>query len=860
VFSPATVRRKAARSKGQVENRKRAECRHALALREGQFVSSRAVFEHRTHNRDRREAFKFEICGNVGQIARCSARTMSRHTVHDDTVDADVDVTSRAVDEVLRLEDRQIFGQRDGQHDRAVTVVYERFDPTRMSRQRTGTDGALNDARHVEKRESVAGRRCVDDQQIVKGASRGIGLLFEVPDLSEDDEFPPAGCRFEELLKRVGLEHTVGDRAETDLDSRVVGQCFVRIDMQGVQAGSQLSTGVSKGHRCRLEEGCDRFRRGRFDKQDSLASKPCCFGEFTRHNGLAGSPLTGHDDEPVFQQISKGRGHEGTRVRKIKVSGEIPAACRSESSSLRPFAARSERINADSADTQAACGSFRRIRLDECILRRSCARTEDPFESQSCAAGVSGLIVTCEECSTSFQLDETRIPASGAQVRCSRCKHAFFLPNPSASQSEAAHAIAEEAAQDPASQVPSVAADVQGASPDAELDEEDWQFSEEIRIEGDESLNTADELGSSEDFGDGLDADALLADGSSDELDPNGLGDPGAELEVSHLESDADAGLALESAPETTDSLRDESNFGSVDDFSSLMEDDEVAPVDLASGVDAELGSEESLSTSPGAYAASGMTDDLGDPESWDLVGNDDLDGSKRAAGSVGTLFGASAPGSLISSEDELDESFYDDESERRAPLWEGLAGIGRVIGWAATIALVAGVLVFGMRSEWTRWAQTPQIVSAGAFTAETGRASWIETSRSGFILVVEGQVRNTGSTPLWPGTVQLALLDASGERMKEQPILAGERLAEAILREAPPDQLEASAEAAVLNLRGKPLAPGEIRDFAAIATEDRLPEGARRVLLEISDSAVAKPIRRPQDEGRVEEVSDFSP
>ena len=182
------------------------------------------------------------------------------------------------------------------------------------------------------------------------------------------------------------------------------------------------------------------------------------------------------------------------------------------------------------------------------------------------------------------------------------------------------------------------------------------------------------------------------------------------------------------------------------------------------------------------------------------------------------------------------------------------------MIGWAATIALVAGVLVSGMRSEWTRWAQMPQIVSMGAFTAETGRASWLETSRSGFILVVEGQIRNTGSTPLWPGTVQLALLDASGERMKVQPILAGERLAEAILREAPPDQLEASAEAAVLNLRGKPLAPGEIRDFAAIATEDRLPEGARRVLLEISDSAVAKPIRRPQDEGRVEEVSDFSP
>ena len=60
------------------------------------------------------------------------------------------------------------------------------------------------------------------------------------------------------------------------------------------------------------------------------------------------------------------------------------------------------------------------------------------------------MIVTCESCSTSFQLDESRIPPTGARVRCSRCKHAFFLANPAASQAEAVHSIAAEAVEEAA--------------------------------------------------------------------------------------------------------------------------------------------------------------------------------------------------------------------------------------------------------------------------------------------------------------------------------------------------------------------------------------------------------------------------
>jgi len=37
------------------------------------------------------------------------------------------------------------------------------------------------------------------------------------------------------------------------------------------------------------------------------------------------------------------------------------------------------------------------------------------------------LIIACEKCSTRFQLDAARVPASGVKVRCSRCRHAFVV-------------------------------------------------------------------------------------------------------------------------------------------------------------------------------------------------------------------------------------------------------------------------------------------------------------------------------------------------------------------------------------------------------------------------------------------------
>jgi predicted Zn finger-like uncharacterized protein len=108
------------------------------------------------------------------------------------------------------------------------------------------------------------------------------------------------------------------------------------------------------------------------------------------------------------------------------------------------------------------------------------------------------VVVTCQKCSTRFRLDEARIPPSGARVRCSRCKHAFFLaPSGGPGGDDALHAVAAEALDGaPAAPPPSedlgevVAAEAateprdRGEVEPATLDDDDesrWEFSETVR-------------------------------------------------------------------------------------------------------------------------------------------------------------------------------------------------------------------------------------------------------------------------------------------------------------------------------------------------------------------------------------------
>jgi predicted Zn finger-like uncharacterized protein len=112
------------------------------------------------------------------------------------------------------------------------------------------------------------------------------------------------------------------------------------------------------------------------------------------------------------------------------------------------------------------------------------------------------LIVTCEQCETRFRLDESRLPAKGARVRCSRCKHAFLVRPPGASPAATIDALAAEAARtakpatpdvawdleegsDPGSTIQRRSASVVPSAPGEADDESDWRFEDELPELGD---------------------------------------------------------------------------------------------------------------------------------------------------------------------------------------------------------------------------------------------------------------------------------------------------------------------------------------------------------------------------------------
>lgn len=437
------------------------------------------------------------------------------------------------------------------------------------------------------------------------------------------------------------------------------------------------------------------------------------------------------------------------------------------------------------------------------------------------------MIVTCEECSTSFQLDDTRIPAAGARVRCSRCKHAFFLPNPSSSQSQVIQAVVEETVQAKAGHTPAPTRDL-GGSPASvvgpavrgEPEEEDWQFSEEIRVADDDEQ---DDVGGKR---------VGSPDPSSFDLTGDfGRGFDPETVSPSKSEKRVTASAASRPAAKPIEPQRDKSSFGSIDDFSSLIDDEDSSAL-------LERESVGSIPRSAGGATAS--SDDLGDPESWDLVGGDDARHAKSTVAALvrpprspaknkkKTATPASldlfADGDLAASHAELGQS------PGRQRHW---IQIGKLVGWCITAVSIAVVGGLGLRSESARWTTAPQRLQVGPLVAETTRSGWLESSRAGFLLVFKGELRNTGNQAVKPIPLQLTLLDGAGERIAQPPLRVGQTLLESTLRESRPEELAAQIDRAISAWVVKPLAPGEIRRFSAIVPADQLPAGARRVLLE---------------------------
>jgi predicted Zn finger-like uncharacterized protein len=180
------------------------------------------------------------------------------------------------------------------------------------------------------------------------------------------------------------------------------------------------------------------------------------------------------------------------------------------------------------------------------------------------------LIVTCPNCAARFDLDASRVPAAGTQVRCSQCEKVFFLDAPSAP------AGVSDAARD-----------------DADGGEIAWAEGDEVNFEG---LAEPEADGETSDVREDSAASASDAD-ESEEL-----------LEATPLEEDDFSELALPGEDPDSEST-DSEDLVEGDDWALLDEEGDAAsggPVEEGKAPPAAPGSPESSALAPAKQVAIG--------------------------------------------------------------------------------------------------------------------------------------------------------------------------------------------------------------------------------------------------------------
>jgi predicted Zn finger-like uncharacterized protein len=435
------------------------------------------------------------------------------------------------------------------------------------------------------------------------------------------------------------------------------------------------------------------------------------------------------------------------------------------------------------------------------------------------------VIVTCERCATQFKLDDERVPSDGVRVRCSRCKHAFFI-EPPVSESEQIHRIARRALEE--DETPAVSEDLSApteaeAPVGGDADEEDWEFADGLPEPDDDESRDGAVLQAARDA-----VDDLLATDPEPPVAPMAEppvpeADHSAGFSADQLgleEGDEEAPLALEGeedlAPEAEDDLFDFAEMSAPAPASPAAEPDADSS-DLAQDL---LGGEDlDVSPSPPAPPQSAPTprsvpevesaaatpavapnasDELGDLDDWGLL--DAPAEEERPA--------FAPPAGVIAQ--PLPEAASMD-LEKPAP--RRLALLGSVGGWAAVIALLAFGLHGGISLQPSTRAEAPATLAVGGFRIDEVETRWIDSVRSGPLLVVSGRVWN--EEPDASQELRVNLLDANGAPLDAVPIPLGVALSDAELREGDAEVFRRARTA----LRTSGGLPGEIRTFHAVVT-----------------------------------------
>jgi len=441
------------------------------------------------------------------------------------------------------------------------------------------------------------------------------------------------------------------------------------------------------------------------------------------------------------------------------------------------------------------------------------------------------LVVECRKCGTRFQLDPARIPDAGIRVRCSRCKHAFFLKHPDHSDADGVAAVVDRAVRSASPPTPEATRDLSPSSPADSAgaqtvaapddEEDDWEFNEDLPSYDDEEEceDPPPESEAPEPAGESQPGEEMSAyDLMSSSMSVDAVEDSPFDLAAAFADSTdsastvaSPAGTDGDSMPETLQGVR-EVAFGELEDFSHLEEPHEAAPVEVAAPATEEPNIEE--------------------PENWDFFGDD---GPRQDAPCTpADPFGAALPEAAYQArEDALAEAvspqdwpdFGQDNPASAA------ARITNVLGWVVVCSLMGLGVALGLRDTFDPGVRAPSFVPIGEMRAANVKGQWVETAGMGTLYVVSGDLLNPGTRTLIPGLViEVELMDDAGPLGQRPRAIAGRAIEFDVLRTLPAGDLATVQAAAMQELARGEIPGGASTRFTAVF--EALPDEATRFQL----------------------------
>jgi predicted Zn finger-like uncharacterized protein len=503
------------------------------------------------------------------------------------------------------------------------------------------------------------------------------------------------------------------------------------------------------------------------------------------------------------------------------------------------------------------------------------------------------VIVTCERCATQFRLDDTKVPPQGVRVRCSRCKHAFFVEAPGGAEGERVHSVVEEAVAGKPRSAPEVTQDLcvsaeRGAgSAEPALDAgdgasgSDWEFSDDIpgsSVLDEEKPEPLHGLAAAREAVDDLLGPAPGESGAAaqgPERPPEKVVGPSDEADAvvdqllaGAVGQDAEEDLELDLAPEAApgsfsggDLLAAQPGAPDWAAEASAGEPDWAAEAPAGESEGAE---DTSVGESDGAEEASASEpaqgEELDSPDAWDFFAGGGAEGA-GSADSGRVAVGSVRPVPASALEDGGGESAQAEQASSQrdtAPPVELAAGasagsarlrrVANGAGWAVTAALCLVVLYGGLAARSPERGAVVDSQRLAGIEAASVEGRWLENAATGPIYVVEGDLRR--STPAGGplgAQLEVQLLDAAGAAIGAAAAAVGPAIPVGRLHEQDPRSLMEAQERAAPQLARARLAPGQRLPFHAVFAE--LPSEAKGFRMQVHSVPAALEMAEPDPE-----------